>query len=120
LPAAVEVAAYRIIQEALTNIVRHADAHTCYIGMTLDNALHLEITDDGRGIPADRPMGVGLRSMQERTAELGGSCSVEALPGGGTRIQVILPCALQGIEPTLQDAPGELSAHAQEQNERGN
>ena len=94
LPAAVEVAAYRIIQEALTNIVRHADAHTCYIRLTLDNALHLEIIDDGHGISADRPMGVGLRSMHERTAELGGSCIVEALSSGGTRVHAILPYAL--------------------------
>jgi signal transduction histidine kinase len=118
LPAAVEVAAYRIIQEALTNIVRHA--HTCLIRLTLDNELHLEITDDGRGIPADRPVGVGLRSMHERTAELGGSCIVEALSGGGTRIQVILPRAFQEIEPASQVAPGELSVNAQQLSERGN
>jgi signal transduction histidine kinase len=120
LPAAVEVAAYRIIQEALTNIVRHAHAHTCLIRLTLDNELHLEITDDGRGIPADRPVGVGLRSMHERTAELGGSCIVEALSGGGTRIQVILPRAFQEIEPASQVAPGELSVNAQQLSERGN
>lgn len=120
LPAAVEVAAYRIIQEALTNIVRHADAHTCLIRLTLDNALHLEIIDDGRGIPADRSLGVGLRSMHERTAELGGSCIVEALSAGGTRVLAILPCTLQGIEPESQDAPGKQSEKAQQLSERGN
>jgi signal transduction histidine kinase len=92
LPAAVEVATYRIMQEALTNIVRHAAARSCFIRLTFDDGLHLEITDDGRGIPADREAGVGLRSMQERAEEVGGSCIVEALPTKGTRVQVRLPC----------------------------
>ena len=92
LPAAVEVATYRIMQEALTNIVRHAAARSCFIRLTFDDGLHLEITDDGRGIPADREAGVGLRSMQERAEEVGGSCIIEALPTKGTRVQVRLPC----------------------------
>jgi signal transduction histidine kinase len=92
LPAAVEVAAYRIMQEALTNVVRHAQAHSCQIHLTLGETLDLSIIDDGRGIPANRQAGVGLRSMQERTAELGGSCIVEALPTSGTRVYARLPC----------------------------
>ncbi|HYT34196.1 MAG TPA: sensor histidine kinase, partial [Ktedonobacteraceae bacterium] len=91
LPAAVEVAAYRIAQEALTNVVRHAQAHTCSIRFTLDNGLCMEVCDNGRGIPADRRRGVGLTSIHERAAELGGTCEIEAIPAGGTRIFVRLP-----------------------------
>ena len=93
LPAAVEVAAYRIMQEALTNVVRHANARSCLIRLTFDGALHLEITDDGCGLPADRQAGVGLRSMQERAVEVGGSYVIEALPSKGTRVQASLPCS---------------------------
>jgi signal transduction histidine kinase len=91
LPAAVEVAAYRIAQEALTNVVRHAQAHTCSIHFALDNGLRVEVCDDGRGIPAGQRAGVGLTSMRERAAELGGTCEIEAIPAGGTRIYVRLP-----------------------------
>ena len=92
LPAAVEVAAYRIVQEALTNVVRHACAHTCLIRLALEaGVLCLEIADDGAGLPAERRAGVGLRSMRERAEELGGSLAVEAVPTGGTRVRARLP-----------------------------
>jgi signal transduction histidine kinase len=91
LPAAVEVAAYRIAQEAMTNVVRHAQAHTCSIHFALNNGLRVEVCDDGRGIPAGQRAGVGLTSMRERAAELGGRCEIEAIPAGGTRIFVLLP-----------------------------
>jgi len=91
LPAAVEVAAYRIAQEALTNVVRHADAGSCLVRLWLDDALELEITDDGIGIPADRPAGVGLASMRERAVELGGTCEILPPSTGGTRVLARLP-----------------------------
>ncbi len=91
LPAAVEVAAYRIALEALTNVVRHAQAHTCTIRLTLDRALQLEITDDGRGFPMEARAGVGLTSMQERAAELGGTWQIDRLSGCGPRVCVRLP-----------------------------
>ncbi|GHO76907.1 hypothetical protein KSD_46780 [Ktedonobacter sp. SOSP1-85] len=91
LSAAVEVAAYRIIQEALTNVMRHAGARSCLIQLDCDDALNLAIRDDGRGLPAEPSLGVGIRSMRERAAELGGSCSVENVPSGGTRVNVVLP-----------------------------
>ena len=94
LPAAVEVAAYRIVQEALTNVIRHAQAHACLVALTLNQApatLHVEIRDDGMGLSAERRAGIGLTSMRERAEELGGECLVETLTGGGTRVQASLP-----------------------------
>jgi signal transduction histidine kinase len=97
LPAAVEVAVYRITQEALTNAVRHAEAHICNVCITLDEQtgwLCLEIQDDGRGLSSTRRAGVGLNSMRERAEELGGTWTIESLSTHGTRILVRLPCHL--------------------------
>ncbi|MGZ9235830.1 MAG: sensor histidine kinase, partial [Anaerolineales bacterium] len=92
LPAAVEVAAYRIVVEAFTNIVRHAEASRCNIKIKWDgSSLFLEITDDGKGLAAKTHSGVGLSSMQERAAELGGKTFIENIPSGGTRVHARLP-----------------------------
>jgi signal transduction histidine kinase len=101
LPAAVEVAAYHIAREALTNVVRHAGAQHCILSLAVDGGedgrLHLSIQDDGRGLPGGEPggvgvpAGVGLTSMRERAGELGGACTVQAEPGAGTRITAVLP-----------------------------
>jgi signal transduction histidine kinase len=103
LPAAVEVAAYRIALEAINNAERHAAARTCIVRVALDEAaaaLRLEIVDDGRGIGEERGAGVGLSSMRERAAELGGWCTVEPLVSGGTRVRAHLPC---GSDPGVAD-----------------
>ncbi len=92
LPAAVEVAAYRIVQEALANVVRHAQAHGCRICLSCENdLLHVEVCDDGIGLPKSYRAGVGLLSMRERAAELGGTCEIAPLPEGGTCVQARLP-----------------------------
>jgi two-component system NarL family sensor kinase len=94
LPAAVELAAYRIAQEALTNVARHAQARTCFMRLHADRGigrLCLEVSDDGRGLPADVRSGVGLISMRERATELGGRCAIESGPQGGTRVWAELP-----------------------------
>jgi signal transduction histidine kinase len=94
LPAAVEVAVYRIAQEALTNVAHHAGAQHCLLCLSIDTeALHLDISDDGKGIPAGHPIGVGLHAMHERASELGGSCTITRGSSGGTMIQVRLPIA---------------------------
>jgi signal transduction histidine kinase len=96
LPAAVEVATYRIITEALTNIARHADAHQVTITIAIDGDFRLEVNDDGPTSTANgdgwRP-GVGLMSMAERVAEVGGTLQAGPTPTGG-RVQASLPLEL--------------------------
>jgi signal transduction histidine kinase len=94
LPAAVEVAAYRIVTEALTNVARHARARTCVVRISLNGALEVEVADDGTGFPAGCRAGVGITAMRERAAELGGTLTVESMPTG-TRVRARLP-ALEG------------------------
>ncbi len=91
LPAAVEVAAYRIVQEAVTNVARHAHAKSCFVRLRVDDGLELEVLDDGIGLPDSHQAGVGLKSMQERTAELGGRFHIEPRPQQGTRVVARFP-----------------------------
>ena len=93
LPAAIEVAVYRIVLEAVTNVGRHAGAHTCRIHLSIDSTLCLTIEDDGRGLSSSYVPGVGLSSMRERATELGGTCKIERRNPGGTRVRVQLPLA---------------------------
>jgi signal transduction histidine kinase len=95
LPAAVEVAAYHIALEALTNVARHANAQTCRIRLSLESGLCLEITDDGDGMPTDKHAGVGLTSMRERAAELGGEFKIEPSTMHGTRVWARLPLPME-------------------------
>jgi len=96
LPAPVDVAAYRIICEALTNVTRHAAASSCAVRLWVDDDLHIEVVDDGVGLPAVTNGGVGLSSMRERATELGGECLVEADHDGGTRVFATLPLPKEG------------------------
>jgi signal transduction histidine kinase len=89
----VEVACYRIVQEAVTNVVRHAKAATCTVHLSVGESLCLEITDDGVGLPQATRAGVGLTSMRERATELGGTCVIASPPTGGTHVSVRLPLA---------------------------
>jgi signal transduction histidine kinase len=93
LPAAVEVAAYRIVTEAMTNVVRHAAATSCTVTLTLTLARGLEIAieDDGVGFDTGARLGIGVNSMRERATELGGTLEIDA--GRGTRISAHLPVA---------------------------
>jgi signal transduction histidine kinase len=91
MSAALEVAIYRIASEALLNVVRHAQARTCTIRLDVCDQVRLEVIDDGIGMTSARHAGVGLRSMRERAAELGGTCDIGTGAHGGTRIVVELP-----------------------------
>jgi signal transduction histidine kinase len=96
LPAAVEVAVYRIVQEALTNVRRHARADHAYIHIQRErDVLRVTVSDDGSGMPEGRRSGVGLSSMRERAAELGGICVIGGGPGEGTKVEVMLPLTPQ-------------------------
>ncbi|GAA3442590.1 sensor histidine kinase [Planomonospora venezuelensis] len=112
LPPSLELAAYRIVQEALTNVRRHARADVARVVVTragdgpgdgpggsggLGGELVVRVEDDGVGMPARHTPGVGLASMHERTAEVGGTCAVQARPGGGTVVTARLPLAAAGV-----------------------
>ncbi|MEZ0075804.1 sensor histidine kinase [Planotetraspora sp. GP83] len=100
LPAAVEVAVYRIVQEALNNVRRHARATR--VDVVLERGgpavpdgsggeLRVRVVDDGIGLPARMRAGVGMSSMRERAAELGGSCVVTSPDTGGTVVEARFP-----------------------------
>lgn len=96
VPAAVEVAAYRIVSEALANVVRHSGASTCSVTLKRSDGpegrcLLVGVVDDGSGVPGDAVAGVGLASMRERAGELGGRVRVESVETGGTRVRAWLP-----------------------------
>ena len=110
VPLAVEVAAYYIVSEALTNASRHANASTCRVSLRMiEGSIHaqkflsgynrrlleVEICDDGRGLAGEseaNQVGLGILSMRERASELGGTCVVEQVSTGGTRVYAQLPC----------------------------
>ena len=91
LPAAVEVAAYRIVTESLTNVLRHAHAHCCEVWIRPGQDLRLEVRDDGVGMPEGWRAGVGITVMRERVAELRGDLMIEPGDPRGARIAVRLP-----------------------------
>lgn len=99
LPPEVQLAAYRIVGEAVTNVVRHARASRCTVRVSsradTDGTVHLvvRVADDGSG-RADAPFtgpGVGLRSMRERAEELGGRLETDHAPAGGMVLTASLP-----------------------------
>ncbi|HEY8474838.1 MAG TPA: sensor histidine kinase [Natronosporangium sp.] len=91
LPADVELAAYRIVQEALTNVVRHSGAGDCTVAVEYGpDALTVDVTDTGRGGPISGT-GFGITGMRERAALLGGELTAGPAPGGGFRVHARLP-----------------------------
>ncbi|MFD8210894.1 sensor histidine kinase [Streptomyces sp. NPDC059695] len=93
LPPEIDLAAYRIVQESLTNVVRHAATPTCRVTVERrTDTLLVEIADDGRGTPgAESGGGYGLVGMRERAALLGGSLTAGPRPGGGFHVTALLP-----------------------------
>jgi signal transduction histidine kinase len=105
LPAAVEVAAYRIVAEALTNVARHSRAGSAQVSVGRSRSLNLEIVDDGVGLVSPTRRGVGLDSMWQRAVELGGDCQITDVVPHGTAVQVQLP-----INATLERRSEEAAA----------
>ncbi|WP_236022780.1 sensor histidine kinase [Dictyobacter formicarum] len=98
LPAAVEVAAYRIAMEALANVIRHAQASRCTIRLSIcDQTLLVDVQDNGQGLPQKYQAGVGMHAMHERAAELGGSCVITPIATGGMRVLASLPLVKEQI-----------------------
>ncbi|WP_052703098.1 GAF domain-containing sensor histidine kinase [Paenibacillus beijingensis] len=98
LRAGVEVAAYRIVTESMVNVVKHAEATVCKVRLSITDAdrLFIEVVDDGIGTAKSQTGftlsgGIGLLSMRERAAEIGGECGIERPAAGGTRIWAVLP-----------------------------
>jgi signal transduction histidine kinase len=94
LPAVVELAAYRIVQEALTNVIRHADAGAAAVSVTCEgDVVVVEVVDDGRGDTSSvmATGGYGLTGMAERAAAIGGRVDWGPAPGGGFRVRAVLP-----------------------------
>jgi len=93
LPEVCKIACYRVVQEALNNIAKHADARNVSVALDTDaQGIHLSVSDDGEGFDAtilettERGHGFGMRSMRERVEPTGGRFSVESVPGEGTRV----------------------------------
>jgi signal transduction histidine kinase len=101
LPVSVGHAGYRIVQEGLTNVLRHSTAHRAQVRVGIDaDAVAIEITDDGQKRPtAVASGGHGLRGMQERAAALGGACEAGTFNGTGWRVRARLPLGGQAVVP---------------------
>jgi signal transduction histidine kinase len=92
VPATVQASAYRIVQEALSNVVKHARPARAVVLVTArDRAVEVDVRDDGRGAPADDGRGNGLRGMRERAEGLGGTLQAGPDPDGGWRVRALLP-----------------------------
>ena len=91
LPPAVEMACYRIVTEALANVARHAHATRCAVRVHLDHRVHVDVRDNGAGLPPHWSVGVGIASMRERVSELGGELVIEPRRPHGTRVAARLP-----------------------------
>jgi two-component system sensor histidine kinase UhpB len=89
------ISAYRIVQEALSNIMKHAHASAAHVSLVLldsDEALHIEVGDDGEGFdPAVASEGIGIIGMRERVFALGGTIQLRSRPGRGTTVAIVLP-----------------------------
>jgi signal transduction histidine kinase len=93
LPAAVEVAAFRIAAEAMTNTAKHSGASRCTVKIELNGTLRVTVADNGRGSAVATGTGLGWTSMTQRAAELGGSCTISSRAEGGVVVRAALPLA---------------------------
>jgi len=91
LPAAVEVAAFRIASEAMNNVARHAQARMCHVSISNHGALSIEVTDDGIGVEDSAGSGLGFASMHDRIDEVRGRLHISNRHDGGTCVHAVLP-----------------------------
>jgi signal transduction histidine kinase len=104
LPPPVEIAAYFVVSEALTNVTKYAQASAATVTVRqADGVVRVEIADDGVG-GADPSRGSGLSGLADRVAALDGTITVDSPPGAGTRVRVEIPCAPQAAEQDRLDA----------------
>jgi len=88
----VDLVAHRIVQESLTNVIRHAGARRVRVHVRwMPDRLHVDVVDDGRGLTGERGPGLGVPGMRERAEQYGGTCTVTDTPRGGVHVQVMLP-----------------------------
>lgn len=107
MPAIIENTCFRVLQAALTNVMKHAEAHNAHIQLTVKNgAVHLSVQDDGHGFDVEAAQqralagkSFGLLGMQERVRFAGGEFELHSTVGRGTRIEVSLPVALEPTRP---------------------
>jgi signal transduction histidine kinase len=107
LPQTIEVALYRVMQETLTNVARHAEAHRVDVRLATENgSAVLSVTDDGRGFDADTYLhestpkhGMGILGMRERAEVYGGRLEITSTPGHGTEIQLRIPLTPTAASP---------------------
>ncbi|HEX9344030.1 MAG TPA: ATP-binding protein, partial [Actinomycetota bacterium] len=132
LPAGVDLAAFRIVQEALTNVARHAGPASATVTIRYQGReLAVQVDDDGRGAPPDQRRhhagpapggGNGIRGMRERAEALGGQLAAENRPGGGFRVEAMLPLDGTGPEGGIDpasDTPDAAGEQREEAAERG-
>ena len=98
VPSAVQLSAYRIVQESLTNVLKHAGRASAQVTVRVERSqVSIDVVDDGRGACAVETGGHGLLGMRERVALFGGQLETGALPGGGFRVRASLPMPV--VEP---------------------
>jgi signal transduction histidine kinase len=112
LPPRVEVALYRLVQEAVANVIKHSFARQCTVSLnSIDGAVYTAVEDDGRGFDPDdvnRPgeEHLGIAGMQERVRLLGGQFTIDSRPGGGTRVHIRIPLTSEGASSGHTSAAG--------------
>jgi signal transduction histidine kinase len=116
LPAEVETNLYRILQEAMSNIVKHSDARVANVSFFfLEQAVEIVVSDDGRGLPPEpeRTPGIGLRSMVHRAEGIGAELRVSAPPNQGTTLHIVLPTGTRSPQEPVQPNPASVGPAAQ-------
>jgi len=107
IPSAVALCVYRVVQEALGNVAKHAGAKRAVVSVSgSGGALHVDIRDNGHGFDLDQAKGkgLGLISMEERVRQLGGTFSISPRPGDGTRIEIRIPVKTEPPAPAVESS----------------